>query len=161
MSILLFLSEQHNFPFLRHQNFPFPRCQNFPFPRQQNGIPFPLHSKRNSVSTPLEAKFYYTQNGILFPLHSKRNSVSGLHYSINPNMHTSADHLITTKCRSHQWDVRHKSSRRPTSKGHGCTIQLTGGISSPPQNIIAHTHVMSRPPKANAIRTQSISNTKT
>jgi hypothetical protein len=77
------------------------------------------------------------------------------------HMHTSADHLITSKCRLHQWDVRQKSTRRPTSKGHGHTIQLTGGISSPPQNIIAHTHVMSRPPKANAIRTQSISNTKT
>jgi hypothetical protein len=34
--------------------------------------------------------------------------------------------------------VRHKSTRRPTSKGHGHTIQLTGGISSPPQNIITH-----------------------
>ncbi len=69
--------------------------------------------------------------------------------------------LITTKCRLHQWDMRHKSTRRPTSEGHGCTIQLTGGISSLPRNIIAHTHVMSRPPKANAIRTQSISNAKT
>jgi hypothetical protein len=77
------------------------------------------------------------------------------------HMHTSADHLITTKCRSHQWDVRHKSTRRPTIEGHGRTIQLTGGISSPPQNIIAHTHVMSRPLKANTIRTQSILNTKT
>ncbi len=46
-------------------------------------------------------------------------------------------------------------------EGHGCTIQLTSGISSPTQNIIAHTRVMSRPPKANAIQTQSISNTKT
>jgi hypothetical protein len=77
------------------------------------------------------------------------------------HMHTSVDHLITTKCRSHQWDVRHKSTRRPTSKGHGHTIQLMSGISSPPQNIIAHTRVMSRPPKATAIWTQSISNTKT
>jgi hypothetical protein len=76
------------------------------------------------------------------------------------HMHISADHLITTKCPLHQWDVRHKSTRRPTSKGHGRTIQLTGGISSPPQNIIAHAHVMSRPPKANTIQTQSISNTK-
>jgi hypothetical protein len=65
------------------------------------------------------------------------------------------------KCCLHQWDVRHKSTRRPTSKGHGHTIQLTCGISSPPQNIIAHTSVMSRPPKANVIRTQSISNIKT
>ncbi len=77
------------------------------------------------------------------------------------HMHISADYLITTKCHSHQWDVRHKSMRRPTSKGHGRTIQLTGGISSPPQNIIAHTHVMSRPQKANTIWTQSISNTLT
>ncbi len=77
------------------------------------------------------------------------------------HMHTSADHLITTKCPSHQWDARHKSTRRPTSEGHGRTIQLMGDISSPPQNIIAHTHVMSRPPKVNAIQTQSVSNTKT
>jgi hypothetical protein len=77
------------------------------------------------------------------------------------HMYTSADHLITTKCCLHQWDVRHKSMRRLAIEGHGCTIQLTGGISSPPQNIIAHTRVMSRPPKANAIQTQSISNTNT
>jgi hypothetical protein len=35
-----------------------------------------------------------------------------------------------------------------------------GGISSPPQNITALTRVMSRQPKANAIRTTSITNTK-
>jgi hypothetical protein len=60
------------------------------------------------------------------------------------HMHISADHLITTKCRSHRWDVRHRSTRRPTNVGHGHTIQSTDGIYSPPQNIIAHTHVMSK-----------------
>ncbi len=55
----------------------------------------------------------------------------------------------------------HKKTNKQGTWGHGHIIQLTGGISSPPQNIIAPTHVMSRPPKANAIRTQSISNTKT
>ncbi len=76
-------------------------------------------------------------------------------------MHTSADHLITTKSRLRQLDVRHKSTRRPTNEEHGHIIQLTGGISSTPQNITALTHVMSRQPKANAIRTPSISNTRT
>ncbi len=74
--------------------------------------------------------------------------------------HTSADHSITTKCHLRQWDARHKSTRRLTNEEHGHIIQLTGGISSPPQNITALTCVMSRQPNANAIWTPSISNTK-
>jgi hypothetical protein len=92
-----------------------------------------------------------------FPQHLWDRLLSQTEITLNLIRQSNA----TTKCRSHQWDVRHKSMRRPTSEGHGCTIQLTGGTSSPPQNIIAHTRVMSRPPKANAILTQSISNTKT
>jgi hypothetical protein len=38
------------------------------------------------------------------------------------HMQTSADHLITTKCRLHQWDVRHKSTRRPTSEEQGTWV---------------------------------------
>ncbi len=86
---------------------------------------------------------------------------SNVRPTVSAYAHLSRPFDYNKKCCSHQWDVRHKSTRRPTSKGHGRTIQLMGGISSPPQNIIAHTRVMSRPPKANTIRAQSISNTKT
>ncbi len=73
----LFFPRHQNFLFQRHQNFPFPRRQNFPFPRPQNRIPFPPHSKQNSVSTPAletEVCFHSTRNEI--PLHLNRNSVS-------------------------------------------------------------------------------------
>jgi hypothetical protein len=53
--------------------------------------------------------------------------------------------------------IHKKADKRGTWVYH----LVDGGISSPPQHIIPHTHVMSRPPKANTIWTQSISNTKT
>jgi hypothetical protein len=72
----LFFPRHQNFLFPRHHNFPFPRRQNFPFPRHQNRILFPLHSKQNSVSTPLETEFCFHSTRNKIPLHSKQNSVS-------------------------------------------------------------------------------------
>jgi hypothetical protein len=53
--------------------------------------------------------------------------------------------------------IHEKTDKQGTWAYHS----IAGGISSPPQNITALTHVMSKQPKANAIRTPSISNTKT
>ncbi len=55
--------------------------------------------------------------------------------------HTSADHSIIIQCRLRQWDVRHKSTRRPTNKEHGHIIQLRA-VSLYLPRTLPHSHVL-------------------